>query len=158
MASREILMAFKSTLDKLVGDLAAELSAAAPSANPVKFFDMDDHEGLRQVQASAEHALVYQYMTLAEDPSHPLYQAEFVVGAKTSQDSGNYAMTDLLTDIQGRFTKGAYFDLMDYSGETMPTELLGSMMLISCTPSPQMFENSAGIRVFQISAKVMANG
>ena len=34
MSRRQVEMAFKSTLDKLVNDLAAELSAAAPSAPP----------------------------------------------------------------------------------------------------------------------------
>jgi len=158
MDKREILMAFKSTLDRVVGDLAVELSAAASGANPVKSFDLDDHEGMRQVQAGAEHALVYQYVTLAPAPRHPLYECSFLVGAKTSNDEGNYDMTSLMVDIGERFDVGAFIDLMDWSGEFEPTETLGSLMITDCTPSAQMFENQAGIRMFQITGKVIAHG
>lgn len=154
--SRVILMAFKSSLDRIVGDLAIQLSAAAPAASPVKSFDLDDADGLRQVQAGTEHALVYQFITLAPDPRHPLYTCEFLVGAKTSNDSGNYAMTDLLTDVSELFTPGAFFQLMDWSGADEPTEIIGSMMISDAVPSAQMFENQAGIRLLQVSGKVMA--
>lgn len=158
MDKRDILMAFKSTLDRVVGDLAGQLSAAAPAANPVKFFDLDDHDGMRQVQAGAEHALVYQYVTLAPEPRHPLYGCSFLVGAKTSNDEGNYDMTSLMVDVNERFDIGSHHDLMDWSGDKAPTDILGSMMITDCAPSAQMFENQSGIRLFQITAKVIAHG
>lgn len=157
----DILMAFKSTLDNIVTSLAEELSAAdiISSANPVRSFDLDDNESNRQVQAGAEHALVYQYITLAPDPRHPLYEANFLVGAKTTDDEGNYDLTTLLNAVTQHFREDTFFDLYDWSeADTTtgpPTEILGCMMIINAVPAAQMFENQAGIRMLQITAKVM---
>lgn len=157
---RDILMAFKSSLDKLVGDLAEKLSLAAGGANPVFCFDLDDHDGMRQIQSGTEHALCYQYITLSPTPRHPLYECQFLVGAKTSNDSGNYDMTSLLTDVGDVFRPDAFFELFDWSvasADVSPTPA-GVLIITDATPAPQLFENQSGIRLFQISGKVMADG
>lgn len=155
---REIWMALKSSLDKIVGDLAEQLSLTASAANPVRCFDLDDLEGLRQIQAGAEHALAYQLIALAPTPRHPLYSCEFLVGVKTTSDPGNYAMADLLGDVGSLFTSNSVFDLMDWSGDTPPTEQLGSLYVLSAEPAPQVFEQQAGIRLYHVRGRVMANG
>lgn len=155
---RIIWMAVKSSLDKIVGDLADQLSLAAPAANPVRCFDLDDHEGLRQVQSGAEHALVYQLGTLPPAPRHPLYSCAFLVGVKTTDDPGNYAMADMLVDVGSLFTIDQTFDLMDWSGDVVPVDILGSLYITGCEPAPQVFEQQAGIRMFAVQGRVIANG
>lgn len=159
--TRRTEISFKSTLDWIINDLAVKLSAALPPNNPVRAFDLDDAASERQIQAGAEHALVYQYTHLAEDPTHPLYEAQFLVGAKTTDDSGNYDMTTLLTDLRGIFPQGASFDLYDYSeveeGED-PGPALGCLVIMSLGTGPQMFEKQSGIRLLAVSGKVMAYG
>lgn len=161
MSRRQVEMAFKSTLDKLVGDLAVELSNASPAAQPVKAFDLDDATNERQWQAGGEHALCYQYTLLREDPRHPLYEVAFLVGAKTSDDAGNYAMTDLLTDLGDLFKSGDSFELYDYSdieeGQDAG-ESIGALIIMDVDTGPQMFEKQSGIRLLQIGGKVMAYG
>lgn len=157
MDRRDTLLHFKSTLDKMVGDFAEELSQQ-PGAAVVASFDLDDHDSVRQMQASTEQALVYQILALDPEPRHPLYEAVFYVGAKTTSDPGNYDQTFLLTELSAKFDIGSYFDIADWSGDTAPTETSGAVMITACQPSPQSFENSSGIRVLQLSAKVMANG
>ena len=159
MSRRQVEMAFKSTLDKLVNDLAAELSAAAPSANPVRAFGLDDATNERQWQAGTEHALAYQYTLLSEAPRHPLYDVTFLVGAKTTDDAGNYAMTDLITDLGDLFKSGDSFELFDYSeveeGQD-PGGQIGVLVIGSVDTGPQMFEKQSGIRLLQIEGKVIA--
>lgn len=159
--SRQIEMAFKSTLDFIVTGLAERLSIAHSAANPVFAFDLDDLANERQLQAGAEHALVFQYTNLAEDPIHPLYSVTFLVGAKTTADPGNYGMTDLLTDLRQEFPAMNHFSLYDYSavgeGEELGPEM-GVLVIQSVDTGPQMFEKQSGIRLLQVSGKVMAYG
>lgn len=161
MSRRQVEMGFKSTLDKLVNDLAIELSSASPAAQPVKAFDLDDSANEREWQAGGEHALCYQYTSLRESPRHPLYEAVFLVGAKTTDDAGNYAMTDLLTDLGDLFKSGDSFELFDYSeieeGQD-PGESIGVLIVGDVDTGPQMFEKQSGVRMLQISGKVMAYG
>lgn len=159
--SRKIELAFKSTLDYQVSQLATRLSAALPAQNPVFYFDLDDSSTERQVQAGAEHALVYQYTHLAEDPTHPLYSVVFLVGAKTTSDEGNYDMTSLLTEVRSLFRLGMDCPLYDYSeieeGQ-QPGLQEGVLIVQSVDTGPQMFEKQSGIRLLQVTGKVIADG
>lgn len=159
--SRTIELAFKSTLDKLVTDLADKLTQLNPMQKQVFAFDLDDSANERQIQAGSEHALVYQYTNLSDDPAHPLYSAVFLVGAKTTADVGNYDMTTLLTDLRSLFFAQAYFDLYDYSaieaGEDAGA-VQGTLIIQSVDTGPQMFEKQSGIRLLEVHAKVMAYG
>lgn len=159
--SRIIELAFKSTLDKLVNDLAAKLTELNPLQKQVFAFDLDDTASERAMHAGAEHALVYQYTNLATAPRHPLYSVDFLVGAKTTDDLGNYDMTTLLTDLGEVFAENLYYELYDYSdvgeGED-PGEQLGTLMILSADTGPQLFEKQSGIRLLQISGKVVAHG
>lgn len=154
MDRRDVYLHVKSTLDKLIGDYAEELSNA-PGASQVLSFDLDDHDSVRAMQASNEQALVHQILTMDPDPAHPLYAIQFLVGAKTSQDPGNYQQAFLLTELHSRFDLGTTFNIADWSQEDEPTEETGTVYVTACSPSPQSFENSASIRVLQITAKVM---
>lgn len=159
--TRKIELAFKATLDYQVSQLASSLSAANPANKPVLFFDLDDSSTERQVQAGAEHALVYQYTHLSEDPTHPLYSVLFLVGAKTTADEGNYDMTSLLTDVRSLFRTDMDCPLFDYSavGEgDDPGEQEGVLIVQSVDTGPQMFEKQSGIRLLQITGKVIAYG
>lgn len=159
--SRNIEMAFKSTLDWIINDLAIKLSADLPSNRPVKAFDLDDSASERQVQAGAEHALVYQYTHLGG--ADPLYSAEFLIGAKTTADAGNYDMTTLLTELRDLFRGDCQssFDLYDYSeveeGQD-PGEILGTLVIQDVGTGPQMFEKQSGVRLLAVTGKVMAYG
>lgn len=157
MDKRLHLMAFKSSLDRIVGDLAEALSAV-PGVQQVLYFDLDDSDIGRQDAAGAPHALVYQYITLADDPRAPLYEGQFYVGAKTTSDDGNYAMTSLLTDVASLFEPNSFHDLYDWSGDERSEERAGVMMITDAVPSGQMFEGQSGIRMYQITAKVMMDG
>lgn len=157
--SRRIELAFKSTLDWIINDLAIRLSEGLPSNNPVRAFDLDDSASERQVAAGSEHALVYQYTHLTG--TYPLHSVEFLVGAKTTADEGNYDMTTLLTDLRDVFREQASFDLHDYSevgeGED-PGELLGTLVILDVGTGPQLFEKQSGVRLLSVSGKVMAYG
>ena len=153
MSQQNILMAFKSTLDKIVGDKAVELSVGGTT---VRFFDADDQDMIKEIQSGADQALIYQYAHLREDPSAPLYEVQFYVGAKTSSDPGNYTLTHLLTHVGGLFERGSIHDLADWSQADAPTEASGVMHIMDCSATGQSFENQANIRLYIIRAKVIS--
>ena len=118
---------------------------------------LDRHQ---QITGQALQGLpLYQYTLLSEAPRHPLYDVTFLVGAKTTDDAGNYAMTDLITDLGDLFKSGDSFELFDYSeveeGQD-PGGQIGVLVIGSVDTGPQMFEKQSGIRLLQIEGKVIA--
>lgn len=157
---RLVEMAVKSTLDHWVGDIAISLSQGGSSANPVRAYDLDDPSWERQGAAGSEHALVYQYTNLSEEPIHPLYGFTFLVGAKTTDDTGNYGITDLLTALREKLCLMDSVDLYDYSGDADDPlgDRQGVMVITGVNTGPQMFEKQSGIRLLAVDAKVIADG
>lgn len=157
MSCRDVEISLKSTLDKLMGDLAVSLS----TGKPVFSFDLDDPANEREIQAGSDHALVYQYNSLAEEPRHPLYSASFLIGAKTTDDPGNYQMADLLVDLRDLFKVGDSFPVSDWSeveeGAPAPEES-GVLIIKSVQSTPQSFEKQSGIRLMQVQAQMISYG
>lgn len=141
-------LALKSTLDKACTDLAAEIDLD-------QFVDMDDLVNTQEVYANEYSALLWQFMSLDEAPMEPLFNLYFMVGVKTALDPANYQMMSFLSSVKRVFRKGGSLDIMDYSGELEPTEVLGNIYFTDTGLDNQVVDKDRGIRMVTVEARVM---
>lgn len=148
----------KSTVDKLVADKVTTLLDQYPT---LKWAEVDDMGQTDEVFKSDEPALIWQFGTLYPHPSAPLYGFEFMVGAKTAADPGNYTLLALLGEIRSVFEKGNHFAVFDFTGDALDpasTVERGYLMVSSNEIDPQKFDRQSGIRYAVVSGKAVSYG
>lgn len=150
--SADFLVPVKSTLDKLMWDLVAAIALEDPANySTLGGLDMDDIVDTDELIKSQKPLLLWQHISLAPKPRDPLYTFEFMVGAKTSNDKGNYLLANLSMRVQNAFKVDTFLDVQDYSGDTaVPGK--GYLTVVSLSQAPQVFDNVAGIRMWQAMA------
>lgn len=149
-------LAVKSTLDAVMNEIKTSFLATYPS---LLACDLDDTAETDNVLAGSAPALVWRINSLQEDPIDPLYHWKFLVGVKTTKDSGNYNLSDLMARLAAAMSaKRDTIIIMDYSGDLvdgLPTEKLGSVRITSVDTTPQQFDHQSGVRLLSINAKVI---
>lgn len=155
MASRE-WMIVKSTLDRLVNDTVAKIATA--TGNVVAVSEVEDVTNFETVLKDGAPAVLYQLMRLNPNPRAPRFEAVFNIGAKTTDDSGNYVLSEILGELQELFKPGNRFDLRDYSEAGLETVNHGGMLITDGDINPQQFDKQSGIRTIGCKAAVLCNG
>jgi hypothetical protein len=142
----------KSTVDKAGVDIANAIGG-------IGFVDLDDAVKVAELMAGEDSAIVWTLLNLAEDPIAPLYLLHFGIGAKTTTDPGNYAMTDLLDAVKAVFEKGKTMDVRDWSpGGDDGAAKHGTITVTDVSVDPQLFDKASGIRLISVSARTVDDG
>lgn len=142
--NNDFFLAVKSTLDKEAYDLSVSLGTQAA--------DMDDTVKAQEILSKPDAAIIWQLISVDEVPLDPMYEVAFVIGAKTTNDSGNYDLLQFNSNVNDKFYKGARISVKDYSGASASAEE-GYLFVTDVGLAPQQFENESGIRFLSILAK-----
>ena len=145
----DYLIHVKSTLDKVMNDLVTSLGATYPG---LKGVDIDNMVESDEAFKAENPTLLWQFLALRPVPRDPLYNLEFLVGAKTTSDAANYTLTSLTNDLRQSFEVEQRIEVGDYSGETAVLDT-GYFLIIENTFTPQQYEHMSGIRFFSIRAR-----
>lgn len=151
-------MQLKSTLDKVVADKVASLKATYPK---LSWAEVDDMAQTDAVFKSLDPAIIWSLGTVEPSPRPPLYSIEFMVGAKTAADPGNYLLIKLLGEIRSEFEAAATVFIYDYTlpaGGPVDTQQKGFISIISNETAPQQFDKQSGIRYAVVAAKAVKYG
>lgn len=140
-------LALKSTLDKVVKDLATTKS--------VEYFDMDSEMFAENMLLTDASALGWSLTGLSEAPVDPLWNVDFDVCGKTSIDPAQYVSLDLISAVQDVFQQGKAFSIKDYSGAVAGVTELGQLLITGVMVRPQQFDRVAGLRVVSVAGKAM---
>ncbi|WP_422451843.1 hypothetical protein [Endozoicomonas sp. ALC066] len=154
MSQSTFYMEAKSTLDFLMYDLQSKMQTEFPL---LKATDLDDVTEVADVLGGTSPALVWRFGELEASPSDPLYTLNFYVGAKTTQDAGNYKLSDLLGYVSSVFFKDSSHVIKNYSEEPV-TDATGDMYIINSGVAPQQFDHQSGMRLIQVVARVWRRG
>ena len=154
MSQDTLYMEAKSTLDFLMYQLLDKIQPEFPE---LKATDLDDVTRVAEVVGGTSPALVWKFGELEASPSDPLYTLSFYVGAKTTQDSGNYKLSDLLTHVSAQFAKDSSFEIRDYSGEPV-SDVTANTFIVSSGIAPQQFDHQSGMRLLQVVGRLWRIG
>lgn len=144
----DFVTAIKSTIDRYG-------VAVAEAYGDLLFLDLDDSYNVSQVLETDEPAVVWQLMYLDEDPVDPMFKLAFVIGAKTVNDPGNYALLRIVDSFRQVFVQNDSIDIYDYSGEDAPTEKLGYMYFTGIDVEAHIADQQAGYRLATVTARVV---
>ena len=142
----------KSTIDKVGVDIATAFGGGT------KFVDLDDQVNVAGVMSGTESAIVWTLLSLDDAPVAPLYALHFGIGAKTTMDAGNYAMSDLLSAVSDVMAKGKTLPIKDYTPGGDGATQVGTMTITDVSVDPQLFDKESGIRLISVSARVVDDG
>ena len=146
MSPSEFSLAVKSTIDKLIYELA--------SSNNYDFFDLDGSYLLPEQAESTKPAIAWGLLNFSERGRDPFYTIHFEVGAKTANDESQYTSMNLLGLIQGAFPVNKSIYVSDYSKESGPSVVSGCMTITSSVSTPPSFDKVSGTRAVQLIAAV----
>ena len=144
----DFVTAIKSTIDRYG-------VAVAEAYGDLLFLDLDDSYNVSQVLETDEPAVVWQLMYLDEDPVDPMFKLAFVIGAKTVNDPGNYALLRIVDSFRQVFVQNDSIDIYDYSGEDAPTKKLGYMYFTGIDVEAHIADQQAGYRLATVTARVV---
>lgn len=144
----EFLRAVKFTIDYYGKQLASSMGIP-------DFVDLDDTVNVSGVLTSTKPCLVWRFTTMDEDPLDPLWYLTFVIGAKTTRDPSNYDMLGLMSGITEIFPVGESFFIRDWSGDTTPTQKLGSMLITASGTDQQLQDVQSGVRLLAVEARLV---
>lgn len=146
MLEQDFLKALKSTVDKVGFDLG---QIQAP---PLEFVDLDNTVKAQEMFDSQDDYLIWEMLTLTDDPRDPLYTATFNIGARTVNDPANYDILTLAGKVKAIFKIGQRIDIYDYTG-TVVSSKGGSMIPIDVSVMTQQYERVSGVRMITVTAK-----
>ncbi len=146
MLEQDFLKAFKSTVDKIGVDLGL---AETPQLG---FIDLDNTVKANEMFASDDDYLIWEMLTLTDDPMDPLYTATFNIGARTVNDPANYDILTLAGKVKAVFKIGQRIDVFDYTGAVVSAKG-GFMMPIDVSVMTQQYERVSGVRMITVTAK-----
>ena len=146
MLEQDFLKALKSTVDKIGVDLGL---AETPQ---LKFVDLDNTVKAQEMFDSNDDYLIWEMLTLTEDPGDPLYTATFNIGARTVNDANNYDILTLAGKVKAVFKIGKRIDIHDYTGLVAGVKG-GFMVPTDVSVMPQQYERVSGVRMVTVVAK-----
>ena len=136
-----------SSLSKKMRDIQSSLLSKFPE---LKVVGVDDSVDLENVLTDDAPALLWQFNTLEPRPRDPLYGGEIQVGAKTTEDSGGYELTELLNAVVSAFSVGEVIPVSDFSG-VVEAPGKGVITVSQAMMNPQLFDNNSGIRMYRVT-------
>lgn len=146
MSEETFLVAVKSTIDKMVNDMAlAEVPA-------VSYADLDNVVNTAALFESDDDALVWEMLNMDARPQDPLYLLSFNVGARTVNDPANYDMMKLVGKVKAAFAEKNDIPVFDYSGATVGPKL-GFLYIVDVGINPQEFDKVSGVRLATVVAR-----
>lgn len=148
-----LLLSIKSTIDKMMFDVTNDL--LMDGVTDIRTADLDDVQQTSEVLGGDMPAVVYQFQDAAEEPRDPLWRVNFMVGAKTTADSGNYKLHRLHSRITSLFPVGSDFKIMNYAQDSSPSVVEAIATVVDTEVLPQQFDQQAGIRISRIGIRVM---
>ena len=146
MLEQDFLKAFKSTVDKIGYDLGQTQSPQ------LGFIDLDNTVKAQAMFDSEDDFLIWEMLTLTDDPMDPLYTATFNIGARTVNDPANYDILTLAGKVKAVFKIGQKIDIFDYTGAVASAKG-GFMVPIDVSVMTQQYERVSGVRMITITAK-----
>ena len=141
-------LSVKSSIDRVAFDIGTLLGVS-------KVVELDDTVNIDEALASPESMVVYQLLSLDEEPLDPLWSVNFDIGVKTVSDAANYDMADLMGKVHQVLFKDHSFYVKDYSGVDAPTEVEGYIYVTDMTVDPQAFDGAAGIRMWSVQGRAV---
>lgn len=147
MSAEGFYMALKSSLDRVGYDLVTDTGADGGAS-------LDDTINVDEMLSSDDKLILWQLISVEEDPRDPLYRVTFGVGGKTAKDPANYALLDLQKAVATRLRVGKELLLYDYSGVS-PSALKGSLTISQANLTPQEVDNDSGLRMFLLTGRAM---
>lgn len=147
IAYSEFALALKSTIDYYAKQIA--------DARGLPFIDIASPEFDTAITESDQPAICWEFQTFSESPMDPMYQVDLSIGAMTMLDPSQYISLDITGDVAQRFRVGTTIPIMDYSGDTLPTERAGSLIINANGLAPQQSDKVTGIRFIGVSAKAL---
>lgn len=147
----DFTLSFKSTIDKMGYDLAQSL---VPSLD---FIDLDDTLVSAELFKSNKNALVWEFLTLDEFPTDPLYTFSFRIGARTVKDVANYGVLKMVDDVKTVFQARSNTDIKNYSGD-VAGPVVGTMYISNIGVDPQQFDKESGMRMIIVSGRAIRDG
>lgn len=139
--------AVKSTLDFHADLIAQQLGIAS--------FDLDGAATLSDLLESDQTALGWALNMFVEQPRDPCWYLEFDIGGKTSKDPAQYVSMEIASRVTSVFRSGAEFEVMDYTGEELPTERLGVIVVAGAGITPAQYDRVSGLRLVNVRANVL---
>ena len=146
--TNDYLLDVKSTIDKIMNDLVDSLVGQFPD---LKGIDVDDLVETDGIMKSEDPVLLWQFLTMTPVPRDPLFRVEFLVGAKTVGDHGNYTLTHINNELRKSFEIGTRIAVGDYSGAS-PVLGKGYFVVSDNSMAPQQYDHMSGIRFLSIRA------
>jgi hypothetical protein len=140
-------VAVKSTFDAMLYNLA--------QASGYESFDFDGSNLSAAVIQSEAPAIAWSLLSLTPNPRDPYYDLQFEAGAKTSNDPTQYESMQIVGQIEELFPIGDALFIYDYSQTTPPTEAVGSLTITALSSVPSTYDQSSGLRMVHIAAKLM---
>jgi hypothetical protein len=141
---KEMLVATKSTIDKLALGLAVQQG--------VELVDLDDVVKTQELFSSDRNAVVWEFNTFTDSPRDPLYLLTFNIGGRTVRDSANYQILKLSGEISKLFDLCAKLEIKNYS-TPLEGPLLGCFFPTEVVVSPQQYDKVAGIRMMTVTGR-----
>jgi len=147
MSAVDFALVLKSTIDYYAKQIA--------DSKGLPFVDLDSMIANGQTLQSDQPSVCWDLGNLIEDPRDPLWLVTFNVGAITGLDPAQYVSLDLIGEFVDIFKSGSTFQIMDYSQASMPTQILGTMFVISSAVAPQEQDRAAGVRYVTVTARAV---
>ena len=140
----------KSTIDFHAFNLATSknlpfLDLAASSIDPA-------------ITESDQPAICWTFDDIQEFPRDPMWAASFDIGAMTMIDPSQYISLDIVGAIADTFKIGSQFDIYDYSGSAMSSEVTGKMVVVSCGVAPQQQDKVTSVRFVRVAVRAVRYG
>jgi hypothetical protein len=139
-------LSVKSTLDKILFDKATE--------NGYGYFDLDGVYMVADKAESVEAAFAMSSFSMVGMPRDPFYQIQFDVDARTADDEAQYLSLQMTSILQELLAVGSSFYVMDYTGNEVPTQNLGEIIISSSGSYAPAFDRVSGLRPVQIIGTV----
>lgn len=143
----------KSTIDKAGVDIAAAVGDPT-----LKFVDLDDSVAVQTALDSKDPAIVWEILELVEDPVDPLWRLHFGIGAKTTDDPGNYNLATLLDAVNAVMAKRNTLEVYDFSPGGDEVTKRGYIYITDIGVDPQLFDRTSGIRLISVSGRAVNSG
>lgn len=152
-------LALKSTLDYYCNQVSVRIRQ---NGDPeVASLLSDGLDNLVTIDANTKNkapAVLWHGGTLKPAPLDPLYEFDFSVGVKTTNDDANYVMAKLLSLLSSSFQVGTDIPILDYSvkaDDLVGMSEVGAILITNSTSQPMLYDNQSGLKMLNLTAKVM---
>lgn len=146
----------KSTIDFIGSTIAARIMDKYPTI-VMKAIGMDATTGVTEELSSDNPAIVWSLQSFLEAPVDPLYELVFMIGPKTVNDVSGELMAVLVGEVQNYLPSRTWFDIKNYSGETVSEEdgERARGYVVGTRIEEQVYDNQVAMRMAVVAVKVV---